>query len=45
MNGQKTMIYGLKVIKDSTTPKLTGSTIFFTACLKVIKDSTTPKHV
>ena len=33
----------LKVIKDSTTPKLEGANYEWLLCLKVIKDSTTPK--
>ena len=35
---------GLKVIKDSTTPKQTIGLSFFIFGLKVIKDSTTPKR-
>ena len=35
--------FSLKVIKDSTTPKLYKLFVVFSPCLKVIKDSTTPK--
>ncbi len=34
---------GLKVIKDSTTPKRSWKWVLVKQSLKVIKDSTTPK--